>query len=94
MLTLKGAEKRSDIESLCLKESMFFNETSVRWVNGDSQLSNSLTKQDEPHQVLLFQSRNGRWRIIYDQSLMSGKKRKSLGLGSLETEVEERLQEV
>jgi hypothetical protein len=95
MLTLKGAEKRSDIESLCLKESMFFNETSIRWVNGDSQLSNSLTKQDEPQQVMLFQARNGRWRIIYDQSLMSGKKRKSLGLGALETQqAEDQLQEV
>ena len=95
MLTLKGAEKRSDIESLCLKESMFFNETSIRWVNGDSQLSNSLTKQDEPQQIMLFQARNGRWRIIYDQSLMSGKKRKSLGLGALETQqAEDQLQEV
>ena len=95
MLTLKGAEKRSDIESLCLKESMFFNETSIRCVNGDSQLSNSLTKQDEPQQVMLFQARNGRWRIIYDQSLMSGKKRKSLGLGALETQqAEDQLQEV
>ena len=95
MLTLKGAERRSDIESLCLKESMFFNNTSLRWVNGDSQLGNSLTKSDEPHQILLFHARNGRWRIVYDQSLMSGKKRKSMGLGSLEAqEAEDRLQEI
>ncbi|CAE7364660.1 unnamed protein product, partial [Symbiodinium pilosum] len=44
VLTLKGAEKRTDIESLCLKESMEATGLKVRWVNGDSQLANSLTK--------------------------------------------------
>lgn len=84
MLTLKGAEKRSDLESLCLKESMSSSNVIVRWVNGDSQLGNSLTKENEPHQLLHFMARNGRWRIIYDESLMSGRKRKSLGLQPLE----------
>lgn len=49
MLTLKGAEKRSDLESLCLKESTMFNK-------------------------------------MYDQSILSGKRRKSLGLGSLDSQ--------
>ena len=86
MLTLKGAEKRSDLESLCLKESTMFNKTVLRWVNGDSQLGNSLTKATEPQQLQLFFARNGRWRIVYDQSILSGKRRKSLGLGSLDSQ--------
>lgn len=54
MLTLRGAEKRSNLESLCLKESTDEARTQVRWVNGDSQLANSLTKAHEPHQLLLL----------------------------------------
>ncbi len=80
VLTLKGAEKRSDIETLCLKEAMDFADVSVRWVNGDSQLANSLTKDSEPQQLMLFNSRNGRWKIVYDDECISGRKRKSLGL--------------
>ena len=88
MLTLRGAEKRSDLESLCLKESMEQAGTLLRWVNGDSQLANSLTKETEPHQCLLFSSRNCKWRIVYDSELMSGRKRRSKGLSSLEHEGE------
>ena len=85
VLTLKGAEKRTDIESLCLKESMEATGLKVRWVNGDSQLANSLTKAQEPHQLLEFFRRGGCWRIVHDPELTSGRKRRQLGLGSLET---------
>ena len=86
VLTLRGAEKRSDIHTLCLKESMLSTQTKVRWVNGDSQLSNSLTKEGEPHQIAEYLRRNCRWRIVYDPSLLSGRKRKQLGISSLETQ--------
>ena len=62
-LTLKGEEKRSDIESLCLKEAMESTQLHIRWVHGDAQLANSLTKEEELQQILLFQSLQGRWRI-------------------------------
>jgi hypothetical protein len=52
------------------------NQGLMRWGNGDSQLSNSLTKNDEPHQLLLFHARHGRWRIVYDQSLVQVQKGK------------------
>ena len=84
VLTLKGAEKRSDIESLCLKESMESTRVQVRWVSGDSQLANSLTKENEPHQLCEYLRRNGAWRIVYDPQLLSGRKRKQLGLEMLE----------
>eukprot|EP00439_Symbiodinium_sp_Y106_P027988 s1180_g3.t1 len=69
-LTLKGEEKRSDIEPLCLKEAMETTALEVRWVHGDAQLANSLTKDSEYQQILLFQSLGGRWRITYDVQLM------------------------
>lgn len=87
MLTLRGAEKRSDLETLCLKEATETATVQLRWVNGESQLANSLTKPSEPHQIFLFLARNCRWRIVYDPELMSGRKRKSLGLGSLDGSV-------
>ena len=89
VLTLKGAEKRADIASLCLKESMQSTHLHVRWVNGDSQLANSLTKENELHQYFEFLRREGQWRIVYDPELLSGRKRKQLGLGSLQTKVAE-----
>ena len=84
VLTLKGAEKRIDIESLCLKESMDYTGVKLRWVNGDSQLANSLTKEDELHQMFEFFRREGRWRIVYDPELLSGRRRRQLGLKSLD----------
>ena len=82
-LTVRGEEKRSDIESLCLKEAMESTALLVRWVHGDAQLSNSLTKDNEHHQILMFQSLRGRWRITFDESLMSCKKRRSLQIHPL-----------
>ena len=84
MLTLKGAEKRSDIETLCLKESMNSTDTMVKWVNGDSQLANSLTKESEPQQLQEYLRRMCRWRIVYDPSLLLGRKRRQMGISSLE----------
>ena len=89
VLTLKGAEKRTDIASLCLKESMQSTKLQVRWVNGDSQLANSLTKDNELHQYFEFLRRDGQWRIVYDPELLSGRRRKQLGLSSLQTQVAE-----
>ena len=89
VLTLKGAEKKTDIATLCLKESMNSTGLRVRWVNGDSQLANSLTKDNELHQYFEFLRRDGQWRIVYDPELLSGRKRKQLGLGPLENRVAE-----
>lgn len=82
--TLSGAEKRSDIEPLCLNEALEENHVHLRWVNRESQLANRLTKLDEPQQVLMFNDRNGRWRIVYDEGLVSGRRRKQQGKGPLD----------
>ena len=85
VLTLKGAEKRTDIETLCLKESTASTNLVVRWVNGDSQLANSLTKENELHQIHEYLRRDGQWRIVFDPNLLSGRKRRQLGIDTLET---------
>ena len=84
VLTLRGAETRSDIETLCLKESMLSTGVQVRWLNGDPQLAISLTKETEPHQLCEYLRRHGTWRIVFDPQLLSGRKRKQLGLDRLE----------
>ena len=84
VLTLRGAEKRADIETLCLKESMSSTSVSIRWVNGDTQLANSLTKDNEPQQLVEFYRREGRWKVIYGPQLMSGRKRRQLGIKALD----------
>ena len=84
ILTLRGSEKRSDLETLCLKEAMESCGVMVCWVNGDGQLANSLTKENENHQVMLFLHRNCQWRIVYDEEFMSGKRRKELGAHTLQ----------
>ena len=84
IVTLKGEEKRSDLESLCLKESMDCAATELRWVNGEAQLANSWTKMDEQHQVMNFYQLGHRWRITYDQTMTSGRKRKSQGVDAFE----------
>ncbi|CAE6916941.1 RE1 [Symbiodinium sp. CCMP2592] len=83
VMTFRGAEKRADIESLCLKESMNATGLMLRWVNGDSQLANSLTKETELHQLFEYHRRKGQWRIVYDPELLSGRKRKQLGVDRL-----------
>ncbi|CAE7858507.1 unnamed protein product [Symbiodinium microadriaticum] len=56
----------------------------LRWVNGDSQLANSLTKETELHQLFEYHRRKGQWRIVYDPELVSGRKRKQMGVDRLD----------
>ena len=84
VLTLCGPEKRSDIETLCLKESMPSTKVQVRWVKGDSQLASALTKGMECHQLCESERRHGTWRIVFDPQLISGRKRQQPGLERLE----------
>ena len=81
---VKGAERRADIEALALKESSNRTGMMLRWVHSDAQLGNSLTKQNEKHQALLFLKMNQCWRIIYDENMTSARRRKSQGLSPMD----------
>ena len=54
-----------------------------RWVNGDAQLANPLTKPGEKHQLEDFYTRGGKWRLVMDPQFMSAKQRKSCGIDPL-----------
>ena len=44
VLVIKGAEKRTNIELLALKEAQWNTGVSIRWVHSKAQLANTLTK--------------------------------------------------
>eukprot|EP00435_Cladocopium_sp_Y103_P048422 s1300_g14.t1 len=83
-LSIKGAEKRTDLELLALKESQLRNQVKIRWVHGEAQLSNGLTKGNEYKQLELYYSMNQSWRIVEDVERASARRRKALGLSPLE----------
>ena len=84
VLSIKGAEKRTDISMLCLKEAQGTNEVEIRWVHSEAQLANGLTKGREYKQLSLFYDMNQRWRIVEDPERASARRRKAEGLGPLE----------
>ena len=86
ILTIKGAEKRSDIEALSLREHLEKGETTISWVHGDAMLANSLTKPHEKHQVLLFVQMGHRWKVVYDENMKSARARKKEGLSAMDSE--------
>ena len=43
-LTIKGAERKSDLTLLCVKHSQHVTNLQVRWVHSEAQLGNSLTE--------------------------------------------------
>ena len=54
VLVIKGAEKRTSIELLGLKEAQRRTEVAIRWVHSEAQLANSLTKQGGKHELEMF----------------------------------------
>ena len=84
VLCPKGAERRTDLELLSLKESQLRNHVCIRWVHSEAQLANSLTKTKEMRQLMLFYQMNQTWRIVEDSSMASAKKRKQRGQPPLE----------
>ena len=83
VLTVKGCEKRSSIEALGLRENMEKSNVTISWVHGDAMIANSLTKTTEKHQMQLFIQMGFRWKVVYDEFMMSAKARKRQGLDAL-----------
>jgi hypothetical protein len=84
VLLIRGAEKRTDISLLSLKEAQERNLVDVRWVHSEAQLANGLTKGSEFKQLSLFYDMQCRWRVVEDPDRNSARKRKALGLHPLE----------
>ena len=79
-LVIKGAEKRSDIEAIALKESQMNTSLQLRWVHSDAMIANSLTKSTEKWQIQLFLKMKQNWRIVHDNDMMSARRRKAGGI--------------
>ena len=79
-------DKRTGIELLEYRMCCEEDGTVTRWVAGESQLANSLTKSTEPHQLDLFLKLGCRWKIVDDPLFQSARKRKAKGLEALQSE--------
>ncbi|CAE6915033.1 unnamed protein product [Symbiodinium sp. CCMP2592] len=89
VLVIKGAEKKSNIELLSVKEAQMSTGIHVRWVHSEAQLANGLTKSGPSREFELFYQMQGRWRTVEDPSMMSARRRKQAGLQPLEAETKE-----
>ena len=76
---LGQSEKRVGLELLAYKLQTEACGTETRWVHGDAQLANSLTKPGEMRQWDLFVASNCRWKIVHDDKFESARKRKLQG---------------
>ena len=83
-VSVKGAEKRSDIEAICLRENTERSNVRICWVHGGAMIANGLTKVSEKHQMMLYLSMGFRWRIIFDAERQSEKQRRKLGIAPME----------
>ena len=86
-LNIRGAEKRTDLELLALKSAQWRNYVKIRWVHGEAQLANGLTKSNEYKQLELFYGMGQCWRMVEDPERASARRRKAAGLGPLESRV-------
>ncbi|CAE7036286.1 RE1, partial [Symbiodinium sp. CCMP2456] len=76
VLSIKGAERKADIELLSIKEAQQRTKVLVRWVHSEAQLANSLTKCGGSKEIELFYKMNSSWRIVEDEQMRSARKRK------------------
>lgn len=81
-LSVKGAERRTDLELLCMKHAQRTNHVNLRWVHSESQIANALTKENAK-ELELFYKMNGVWRIVVDKDMKSARKRRQEGLDIL-----------
>ena len=84
VLAIKGAEKKSNLELISLKEAQQQNGVVLRWVHSEAQLANSLTKAGGSKELELFYKMQHQWRIVEDPSMRSARRRKAEGLDPLE----------
>ena len=77
---LGADDRRSGIEALCLKQGMEEGATEARWVHSESMPADGLTKGSSAARSVLadFLTR-GYWRLTYDKSYTSSKKRRAQG---------------
>ena len=83
VVSIKGAEKRTNIEALALKESQQNTGLIIRWVHSEAQLANSLTKVGGKNEIEMFYRMGQKWRIVEDPDMKSARRRKEEGIEPL-----------
>ncbi|CAE7357392.1 RE1 [Symbiodinium sp. CCMP2592] len=76
VLTIKGAEKRTNIEMVALKESQEQTGLVLRWVHSEAQLANALTKRGNCKELELFYNMGHCWKIVEDPEMRSARRRR------------------
>ena len=84
VLTIKGAEKRSNIELIAIKAAQQETQLEIRWVHSEAQLANGLTKAGAAKELELYYKMGHRWKIVDDPEMKSARCRRQDGLGPLE----------
>ena len=84
--SVKGAEKRSGIEAMSLRQNLLKGDVEICWVDGGGMLANVLTKTSEKGQGWLYLQLGQRWRIRHDEVRASQKKRRAAGLKLVDIE--------
>ena len=77
-------EKLVGIDLKAYQQRCVWRQTPTRWVHGDAMLANTLTKAGEPQQLELYFSKGGRYRLTYDPTFQSARKRQAKGIRVLD----------
>ena len=74
-------DKRSGLEALSLKRSLVETRSGLRWTHSAAQLADCMTKEGEEAQkpFELLKRRGWKWRLVYDPSFTSARKRAQNG---------------
>ena len=82
---LQLQEQRTAIELLAYLHNTEANKTMTRWVHGEANLADALTKLNASKMLREFMT-TSTWLIVQDEKQQSAKKRKALGLDKVENE--------
>ena len=80
---LEMSEKRTCIEMVGIQEPLAPEQVEVRWVHGEANLANSLTKSTELEQIDSFFRAGAPWAIVQDDLILSARRRRQLGVRPL-----------
>ena len=70
-------EKRTAVELLGIKERLSQAKVQIKWVDGDQELADSLTKP-WVYEQLMRALDLGCWSIVFDSAMMSAKRKRQL----------------
>ena len=79
-------EKRTAIELLAIKERLQQARVTLKWVDGEQEMADGLTKPWK-HEPLLRALQQGVWRIVYDPAFQSARRKRAMRLQQNQSDV-------